>query len=336
MLQAAVGVGADGRPRGRGAPHGAALGRHWRERRGGGGGGGGRGGGHREARGEALQRCLRVRVVLLLLRPLGAAGAASCGGRPAGVLAVVDDVEERGVVVGALHLLGGRAVLRVAVRAAVVGPRVLGAQDVLLAVLAPAVAVVGGALGAAARGADAHLLAGPARRGLALLGAGAGGAEGVVVVVVGGGVAAADRAPGGGQRRGGSEVRRGRAEHADGVVGERDDLVDEAAAEVDGGGVRGRAQLLLELAHQVLHAAQLRDQERPPAALHGISHCCFDEDRSREASAGAGAGEAGPVRSVVAARGLCCVRWRAIGVKWLGLTWRRRTGGWRGWRAGVL
>ena len=104
---------------------------------------------------------------------------------------------------------------------------------------------------------------------------GAGGV--VVVVVVGGGVAAAYRAPGGGQRRGGSEVRRGRAEHADGVVGERDDLVDEAAAEVDGGGVRGRAQLLLELAHQVLHAAQLRDQERPPAALHGFSHCCFED-----------------------------------------------------------
>jgi hypothetical protein len=54
------------------------------------------------------------------------------------------------VVVGALHLLSGGAALRVAVGASVVRPGVLGAQDVLLAVLAPAVPVGGGA-------ADAHL-----------------------------------------------------------------------------------------------------------------------------------------------------------------------------------
>jgi hypothetical protein len=223
------------------------------------------------------------------------------------------------------------------VRAAVVGPRVLGAEDVLLAVLAPAVAVVDGALGAAAaRGADAHLLAGPARRGLALLGAGAGaGAGGGAEGVVGGGVAA-DRAPGpnGGQRRG--EVR-GRVEHADGAVGERDDLVDEAAAEVDGGCVPGRAQLQLELAHQVLHAAQVRDQARPPAAaLHCISHWRLLR-RSIEAR-----WEPEQGRPVVAARGAVRVSWRAIGdQEWLRLTWRRSgrvVVEWReaGWRAEVF
>jgi hypothetical protein len=62
------------------------------------------------------------------------------------VVAVVDDVEDGGVAVGALHLLGGGASPRGAVRAPVVGARVARAEDVLLPVLAPAVAVVGGAL----------------------------------------------------------------------------------------------------------------------------------------------------------------------------------------------
>nr|CAB3482843.1 unnamed protein product [Digitaria exilis] len=79
---------------------------------------------------------------------------------------------------------------------------------------------------------------------------------------------------------GGEEVRGGGGEvagarHGDGTVGEGDDLVDEAAAEVDGGRVRGgRVQLLLEPPHQVLHAPQLRHEARTPAALPAFRHCC--------------------------------------------------------------
>jgi hypothetical protein len=151
---------------------------------------------------------------------------------------VVDDVECGGVVVGALHLLGGGAALRVAVGASVVSPGVLGAQDVLLSVLAPAVPVVGGA-------ADAHL-AGPPRHGLAPLGA-------ERVVRVGPGVAERAGRAGAGRRGGGGG-------DADGAVGERDDLGGEAAALVQGVGGVGRVQVELQLAHQLLHAAQLRHQ----------------------------------------------------------------------------
>jgi len=105
--------------RGRGRHHAPVLRRRRRRRQGRGGGEvqgrGGRGqalGLHREAGAQGLQVGVRVRVVLRRHRwPVDA-----------GMLAVVDDVVQRGVLVGALHLLRRRAPLRVAVRAAVVAP----------------------------------------------------------------------------------------------------------------------------------------------------------------------------------------------------------------------
>jgi hypothetical protein len=76
---------------------------------------------HREAGAQGLQVAARVRVVLRRRRPVGGAG----------VFAVVDDVVQRRVLVGALHLLRRLAPLRVAVRAAVVAPARFGTTEVV-------------------------------------------------------------------------------------------------------------------------------------------------------------------------------------------------------------
>jgi hypothetical protein len=79
---------------------------------------------HRQAGAQALQQGVDARVVLRRLR--GRGGLACRRRRPpaldAGVRADVEDVEERRVLVSALHLLRRRASLGVAVRAAVVAP----------------------------------------------------------------------------------------------------------------------------------------------------------------------------------------------------------------------
>jgi len=72
----------------------------------------------REPGAQGLQVAVRVRVVLRRRRGL----ARRCWLVDAGVLAVVDDVVQLRVLVGALHLLRRRAPLRVAVLAAVVAP----------------------------------------------------------------------------------------------------------------------------------------------------------------------------------------------------------------------
>lgn len=221
---------------------------------------------HRQAGAQVVEAALGGGVrVRLRLRLAGAGGHRLVDAR---VLAVVDHVEHRRVLVGALHLLRRHASLRVAVGATVVTPWVLGSKNLFLPILSPAMAIIYRWILHPSRRAHPNLMPLLLRRRLPLLG----GLERQV----------GDVAEGAGSRRvevtGGDSgggalavaVEVAGPDHADGALGDGEDLRGQVLAEVGGAGA---TQVSLQLPHELLDVAQLRHHQPPSSiALHALHH----------------------------------------------------------------